>query len=119
MNTDWQAPWAGLDLSLRWRFIGPTQSDHTSQDQQLAGTYFIPNGHISGYSYFDLSLSMPVASTGVDLRVGVNNITDKAPPIIPSGSYSECPTATCNDNTWVGTYDTLGRYLYAHVSVKF
>jgi hypothetical protein len=21
--------------------------------------------------------------------------------------------------TWAGTYDTLGRYLYAHVSVKF
>jgi iron complex outermembrane receptor protein len=119
MNTDWQAPWAGLDLSLRWRFIGPTQSDHTSQDQQLAGTYFVPNGHISGYSYFDLSLSMPVASTGIDLRVGVNNITDKSPPIIPSGSYSECPNTSCNDNTWVGTYDTLGRYLYAHVSVKF
>jgi iron complex outermembrane recepter protein len=119
LNTDWQAPWLGMDVSVRWRFIGPSQTDHSSQDQQLAGTYFIPNGQIPGYSYLDLSLSMPIASTGVDLRVGVNNITDKAPPIIPSGSYSECPNTSCNDNTWVGTYDTLGRYLYAHVSVKF
>ncbi|MDP9007575.1 MAG: TonB-dependent receptor [Pseudomonadota bacterium] len=119
LNTDWQAPWAGIDLALRWRYIGPTQSDHASQDQQLAATYFLPTSHIGGYSYLDLSLSMPIAATGIDLRVGVNNLADKAPPIIPSGSYSECPNTSCNDNTWVGTYDTLGRYLYAHVSVKF
>jgi outer membrane receptor protein involved in Fe transport len=51
--------------------------------------------------------------------VGVNNLTDKEPPIIPNGNYSDCPNTSCNDNTWVGTYDTLGRYLYAHVSAKF
>jgi len=119
LNTDWLTPWAGLDVSLRWRFIGTSQTDHSSQDPQLASTYFIPTSKIPSYNYLDLSLSMPIASSGVDLRVGVNNITDKAPPIIPSGSYSECPNTSCNDNTWVGTYDTLGRYLYAHVSVKF
>lgn len=119
LNTDWQMPWAGLDLSLRWRYIGPSKSDHVSQDPQLAGTYFIPNAQISGFNYLDLSLSMPVAATGINLRVGVNNLTDKAPPIIPSGSFSECPNTSCNDNTWVGTYDTMGRYLYAHVQVKF
>jgi iron complex outermembrane recepter protein len=119
LNTDWQAPWAGLDLSVRWRYIGPSQSDHVSQDPQLSSTYYTGTAHIGGYSYLDLSLSMPIASTGIDVRVGVNNLTDKAPPIIPSGSYSECPNTSCNDNTWVGTYDTLGRYLYAHVQVKF
>jgi len=119
LNTDWQAPWAGLDLSVRWRYIAPTQTDHSSQDPQLAATYFLPTAHIGGYSYIDLSLSAPIAATGIDLRVGVNNLTGKAPPIIPSGSYTECPNTSCNDNTWVGTYDTLGRYLYAHVQVKF
>jgi iron complex outermembrane receptor protein len=119
LNTDWQAPWLGLDLSVRWRYIGPSQTDHSSQDPQLAGTYFLPNAHIGGYSYIDLSLEAPIASTGIDLRVGINNLSGKAPPIIPSGSYSECPNTSCNDNTWVGTYDTMGRYLYAHVSVKF
>jgi iron complex outermembrane recepter protein len=119
VNTDWQAPWGGLDLSVRWRYIGPTQSDHVSQDPQLASTYFQPTSHIGGYSYIDLSLSAPIASTGVDIRVGVNNLTGKAPPIIPSGSYSECPNTSCNDNTWVGTYDTLGRFLYAHIQMKF
>ena len=119
LNTDWQAPWLGLDLSVRWRYIGPTQTDHSSQDPQLAATYFLPTAHIGGYSYIDLSLEAPIASTGIDLRVGINNLSGKAPPIIPSGSYTECPNTSCNDNTWVGTYDTMGRYLYAHVSVKF
>ena len=119
LNTDWQAPWAGLDVALRWRYIGPTQTDHASQDPQLSSTYYAGTAHIGGYSYLDLSVAMPIAATGIDLRLGVNNISGKAPPIIPSGNYSECPNNSCNDNTWVGTYDTLGRYLYARVQVKF
>jgi outer membrane receptor protein involved in Fe transport len=118
MSADWASPWAGLDVTLRWRYIGATDVDRSSNDPQLAATYFGPTSHIGGYTYLDLSASMPVTS-GIDFRLGINNITDKAPPIIANGNYSDCPTAGCNDNTWVGTYDTLGRYLYAHVSVKF
>ena len=83
------------------------------------GTFFEPTSRIGGYSYIDMSLSMPVATTGINLRIGVNNLGDKRPPTIPNGNYSECPNTSCNDNTFVGTYDTLGRYLYAHASVKF
>jgi outer membrane receptor protein involved in Fe transport len=119
LNTDWQMPWVGMDFAVRWRYIGPVQSDRVSQDPQLSQTYFAGTARIGGYSYLDLSLAMPIATTGIDFRVGVNNITDKAPPIIANGNYSDCPNNSCNDNTWVGTYDTLGRYLYAHVSVKF
>jgi outer membrane receptor protein involved in Fe transport len=119
MNVDWMAPWFGADLNARWRYIGPLSSDRVSQDPQLAQTFFAPTAHIGGYTYLDLSASMPVASTGISVRVGVNNISDKRPPIVANGNYSDCPNLTCNDNTFVGTYDTLGRYLYAHVSAKF
>jgi outer membrane receptor protein involved in Fe transport len=119
LNADWQMPWVGMDFAVRWRYIGPVQSDRVSQDPQLSQTYFAGTARIGGYSYLDLSLAMPIATTGIDFRVGVNNLTDKAPPIIANGNYSDCPNNSCNDNTWVGTYDTLGRYLYAHVSVKF
>ena len=61
---------------------------------------------------------MPVTSL-VNVRLGVNNIADKNPPVILNGALSDCPNNECNDNSWAGTYDTLGRYLYAHVSVKF
>jgi outer membrane receptor protein involved in Fe transport len=119
LNTTWGAPWYGLDFTARWRYIGPSESDRVSQNPQLSQEYFAPTAHIGGYSYIDLSASVPIASTGASIRVGVNNLMDKQPPIVASGNYSDCPNATCNDNTWVGTYDTLGRYLYVHASMKF
>jgi outer membrane receptor protein involved in Fe transport len=118
LNTDWAAPWLGLDLTVRWRYIGPVSTDRQSQDPQLSQTYYGGSSHIGGYSYIDMSASIPLPG-GVNIRLGVNNITDKAPPIVANGNYSDCPNTSCNDNTWVGTYDTLGRLLYAHVSAKF
>jgi outer membrane receptor protein involved in Fe transport len=119
MSTDWQSPYFGFDFSFRWRYIGPSSTDRQSQDPQLSQSFFAPDSHIGGYSYFDLSASIPVGSTGASVRIGVNNLADKAPPLVANGNYSDCPNTSCNDNTWVGTYDTLGRYMYAHVSMKF
>jgi hypothetical protein len=48
--------------------------------------------------------------------VGVNNIADKNPPLVPGGSFSSRLNTTCNDNTCA--YDTLGRFITAH-HVKF
>jgi len=47
-----------------------------------------------------------------DLVVGVNNILDKEPPMM-GGNLSN------NANTTAGFYDTLGRYLYANVTLRF
>ncbi|HUL17930.1 MAG TPA: TonB-dependent receptor, partial [Steroidobacteraceae bacterium] len=115
LNSTWQTPWAGLDLTFRWRFIGPSSVDGTSQNPQMTGPYYVGADHIPGYNYLDFSAAMPIGSN-VDLRVGVNNIADKNPPLVPSDS---CLTITCNDNTWVGTYDALGRYIYGHITIKF
>ena len=119
LSTDWATPWAGLDLTLRWRYIGKSASDRTSSDPQLSQAFLPSTAYIGGFSYFDLSASVPLAKTGIDLRFGINNIADKSPPIVANGNFSDCPNSSCNDNTWVGTYDTLGRYVYAHASIKF
>jgi len=118
LNTTWGLPWFGLDLTARWRLVGPSKVDRSSSNPALKADFYTATSHIPGYNYIDLSLSAPITSY-VDFRVGVNNIADKNPPLILNGTLSDCPNTTCNDNTWVGTYDTLGRYLYAHVSVKF
>jgi iron complex outermembrane receptor protein len=117
-TTNWGAPWYGLDFTFRWRFIGPSNVDRSSSNPQLNAPFYAETAHIPGYNYIDLSASVPVTSA-VDFRVGVNNIADKNPPLVLNGSFSDCPNTTCNDNTWVGTYDTLGRYIYARFSVKF
>lgn len=126
-TADWATPWAGLDVLLRWRYIGGSDSDRTSANINLnqggcttsqCAPFLAETAFIPAYNYFDLSASMPIGST-VSLRIGINNLFDKAPPIVTNGNYSDCPNATCNDNTWVGTYDTMGRYIYAHVGAKF
>jgi iron complex outermembrane receptor protein len=118
MSMDWASPWAGLDLTLRWRYIGSVVTDRASNDPQLKAAYFPGTAHIPSFSYFDLSVAMPV-TTNVNFRLGINNIQDKQPPVVANGNYSDCPNSSCNDNTWVGTYDTLGRYIYMHLSAKF
>jgi iron complex outermembrane recepter protein len=116
-TADWVTPWSGLDLNLRWRYIGPTLVDSLNQSSLLSAPASIYPGYtrISSYSYIDLSGAATVASN-VILRVGVNNVLDKDPPIVLSG---DCPAGTCNGNTFSGVYDVLGRFLYAKVTVKF
>jgi len=98
--------------------VGKSSVDRSSSDPQLAAAFYPYTAHIPNYNYLDLSAAIPIGRS-VDFRLGVNNIADKNPPLILNGSLSDCPNNSCNDNTWVGTYDTLGRYLYAHVSMKF
>ena len=118
LNTTWGTPWAGLDVTLRWRFIGKSDVDRSSSNPQLAAAFYPYTAHIPNYNYIDLAAAIPIGRS-VDVRLGVNNIADKNPPLILNGNFSDCPNTTCNDNTWVGTYDTLGRYIYAHLSAKF
>ena len=53
------------------------------------------------------------------LRLGINNVLDKDPPIAPAGNFSTCPTGICNGNTYAQVYDTLGRYIYMRASASF
>ena len=118
LGTTWSTPWSGFDLTLRWRYIDSVNVDRSSSNPQLSAPYYPSTSHIPAYNYIDMSAAMQLASN-VDLRVGVNNIADKNPPLVLNGTLSDCPNTTCNDNTWVGTYDTLGRYIYAHIGMKF
>jgi outer membrane receptor protein involved in Fe transport len=118
LNTTWGSPWAGLDVTMRWRHIGSSSTDRSSPDPQLAATFYPATARIPAYNYLDLSAAIPIGRN-VDFRLGVNNIADKNPPLVLNGSFTDCPTNNCNDNTWVGTYDSLGRYIYAHLSAKF
>jgi iron complex outermembrane recepter protein len=116
-TADWVTPWSGLDVNLRWRYIGPTLVDALNQSPLLSSPSSVYPGyeHIPSYSYLDLSAAAALAGN-VTLRVGVNNLLDKDPPIVLSG---DCVVGPCNGNTFPGVYDPLGRYLYAKVSVKF
>jgi outer membrane receptor protein involved in Fe transport len=117
-TTDWGTPWWGLDITARWRYIGSSTVDRSSTDPQLNAAYYPQTAHIPAYSYFDFAITAPIGPNFI-ARLGMNNVTDKNPPLILNGSFSDCPNTTCNDNTWVGTYDTLGRYIFFNLTAQF
>jgi outer membrane receptor protein involved in Fe transport len=120
LSTTWQTPWYGSDITLRYRFIGPTQAEGVSQDPTLAASGYYDGypSRIPGYNYLDLSASAQIGSV-LNVRVGVNNITDKDPPVVLGAGTYGVTANNLNDNTWVGTYDSIGRFIYAHVTMKF
>ena len=118
-RTTWASPW-GLGLSLNWRMVGKVAFEVHSDDEALAGSAVARgqlNSRVDAQHYFDLSATYTLWDM-VNLRAGVNNIFDKSPPIIPTGSGS-CPTAACAGNTYPQTWDYLGRFLYLGATVDF
>jgi iron complex outermembrane receptor protein len=116
-TTDWATPWQGLDLNLRWRYIGDTQVDALSQSPLLAAPGSVTPGynHIPSFSYLDLSAGVAVTQK-VSVRIGANNVLDKDPPVILSAN---CPVGPCNNNSFGQVYDPIGRFLYVHLTAKF
>lgn len=123
-RTTWSTPWDGLDVTAAWRFYSATQLELLSYNPNIgaASGQTIANGGISNtdaripsYSYIDLSASVKL-SDKVTLRLGVNNLLDKAPPIIGT---TDLPGTSGNGNTFPGVYDALGRYMFGQVVAQF
>jgi iron complex outermembrane receptor protein len=127
-NITWSTPWDGLDINVRWRYFGHDDSESQNSSPYLSATsYYPPLAHIPAYSWFDLSATFNVYKN-VRLELGVNNIADKTPPMVPLDA--DCSTgpavgspgsfgANCNGNTFPGVYDSMGRYLFAHITAQF
>jgi iron complex outermembrane recepter protein len=128
-NVTWSTPWDAFDLNVRWRYFGSSTDEGTSTNPYLhvaSTTTYPPLQHVPAYSWFDVSGSFNLYKN-VRLELGVNNITDKVPPIIVGAACSTGPPSTigaggganCNGNTFPGAYDSMGRYLFAHVTAQF
>jgi outer membrane cobalamin receptor len=103
----------GIGLSMRWRFIGKVDLDQFSDDPDLStDTSPDERGNIGSRSYFDLTASANLTEK-FRLLLGVNNIMDKDPPLIPA-AYG-----TDNANTWAGTYDPVGRTIFLKGTLRY
>jgi outer membrane receptor protein involved in Fe transport len=118
----------GADVSLAWRYIGSVKNDYLSSDTTLRAAsgqtdaQLISNGYVSNTdaylssrSYIDLTGSVKLNDV-VTMRVGVNNLLDKDPPIFGA---SNCSVGQCNGNTFPQVYDSLGRYLFVKLTAQF
>ena len=109
-------------MSAAWRYFGPVDIEYKNSSATLKGNYYDYGNHIGAQSYFDLVLTAKFAGH-FSWQLGVNNIFDREPPIAHSGSgnfgQSACASTLCNGNTYPGTYDSLGRYIYTGITLDF
>jgi len=114
----------GLGISVQWRYIGKVKAETLEANESLNGEFnFDPGLRIKAQNYFDLAATFSIADK-YNLRLGVNNLLDRQPPLVTSGNGNRsgsnlCPTGPCNGNTYPATYDALGRYIYAGVTLDF
>ncbi len=117
----WNAP-DGIGVSVQWRYLSQVKVDLASSQAALKGPFSPFNARIPSQSYFDLALTAKLGDH-YQFRLGANNIFDKPPPIIgANGSTSQinaCAGVVCNGNTYPGTYDALGRYIFAGITLDF
>jgi iron complex outermembrane receptor protein len=115
---DWDTPLTGFSVGTTWRYFGEVHNSITNPSSpDYRGSFGIPGDNvIPTYSFIDLRISYNINK--ITARLGVNNVADKDPPIIDTlndtgnSIYGE-------SNTFPSLYDSLGRYIYANVTIDF
>ncbi len=104
---NWDASW-----TTRW--IGKMQvgsgdlSQNMSADAQFKGVVL----DYGSYMYHNLQVGYDMAGANLRLDLGVDNLTNKQPPMMYQNNV-------LNANTDVSTYDTLGRYYWMRATYRF
>ena len=115
MTVGWATPWHGASIEARWRHLGNTEVDLANPSPLLKGTVVSNWQYTGSRDYLDLVGTDQIFS-GVQLQIGVNNVFDKDPPILPTLNL---PPPFDNGNTYPQIYDTLGRYVFANLKLDF
>jgi iron complex outermembrane recepter protein len=114
LRLSWTLP-DGISLSTAWRYYGSVKVQTTSDNPNLSGPVNGFDEKIKAQNYFDLAATAKVGEH-YSVRMGVNNVLDKRPPIIAG---DDLPGTTGNGNTFPQVYDALGRYLYVGATMQF
>jgi outer membrane receptor protein involved in Fe transport len=105
----WEASRAA-SLSLQWRHTGGVKL--AALDPEFNLTDQVSPGHtkLRPQDYFDVATVLSVRK-GFELRLGVNNVLDRQPPLVVSNTAAG--DGPYNANTYPTWYDPLGRYIFA------
>jgi len=108
----------GLGISGQWRYYSSVTNDTLSNDPDLnflLGPHSTPgSAKLNAKSFFDLALTARIADR-YNFRLGANNILDTQPPVAGGESLG----GFSNGNTYPQVYDSLGRYIFAGVTIDF
>ncbi|WP_375393425.1 TonB-dependent receptor domain-containing protein [uncultured Sphingomonas sp.] len=116
LRVTYNAP-SNFQVSLNWRHYSGVNVDASSSNGFISNPSIVyaSDSRLPAYNYFDLSTSVRVADK-FSLHVGANNLLDKDPPLVGSNNLSG---TFGNGNTYPQVYDSMGRYLFAGVTVDF
>ena len=106
----------GISASLQWRHIGGVVLAALDPKFKLTDEVSPGHTHIPAQDYFDVSSAFAIRK-GVELRLGVNNLFDRQPPLIVSNTTAG--DGPFNANTYPEWYDPLGRFIFASVTLDF
>lgn len=119
-SVNWNlGPW---DASWRMRYTGKFRMGSKSPSQDVFpagkcyyGDYCSLHGVEYKYgatTYNDVQLGYNIEQINTRLDVGIDNLSDKQPPIVYANN-------SLNANTDPNDFDMMGRYYWARVTVKF
>jgi len=102
MSTTWRTP-VNIDVTATWRYFDSTN---------LFGGAPTISSKLSSTSFFDLSFNYQIMES-VRLRMGVNNLADKDPPI-----SADVTDNFAEGNTFPQTFDPMGRFFFAGLNIQ-
>ncbi len=114
-NLDWN--WGALSASWQTRYIGHIDvgfagNEFNGSSANADGLYANSPYKYGAYVYHNVSVGYNIEPLNTSIQVGIDNITDKTPPIFYQNNV-------INANVDVNTYDTIGRYFWGKLTVKF
>jgi iron complex outermembrane recepter protein len=109
----WTSP-LNFDVTVTWRYIQSVDLDSTSSNPLLSGAVIASDAKLGARNYIDLSGSYSIQK--LTLRLGINNLFDKDPPVFGGSSATSVLTS---GNTFPQVYDTLGRYVFLGLTADF
>jgi len=109
-------PSGSTSLSFQWRHTGGVKLAALDPKFNLTDQVIPAYATLRAQDYFDVAAVFQVRK-GFELRLGVNNVLDRQPPLVISNTAAG--DGPYNANTYPTWFDPLGRYLFASVAVGF
>ncbi|MES2327224.1 MAG: TonB-dependent receptor [Pseudomonadota bacterium] len=111
----WQTP-SGPSVSIRWRHIGGLKLAALDPKFNMTNNVSPAGATLPSQDYVDVTTVFKVRKE-LEFRIGMNNVFDREPPLIIRNTAAG--GGPVNGNTYPEWYDSLGRYLFASVTMSF
>jgi len=110
----WNTP--RISPSIRWRHIAGLKLAALDPKFNLSNNVSPAGTRLPAQNYFDLAARLKISEL-LELHVGVNNVFDREPPLIVRNTAAG--GGPVNGNTYPEWYDSLGRYVFASIDLRF